>query len=80
MAYLDIQFSKQEMGIVVDNIPIETEQPASNVNDATDSTENSNFQIARKLKDEKFRLINALSQFPVTALWLLNEYEQKAYT
>jgi RNA polymerase primary sigma factor len=80
MAYLDIQFSKQEMGIVVDNIPIETEQPASNVNDATDSAENSNFQIARKLKDEKFRLINALSQFPVTALWLLNEYEQKAYT
>ena len=36
MAYLDIQFSKQEMGIVVDNIPIETEQPASNVNDATE--------------------------------------------
>ena len=80
MAYLDIQLSKQEMGIVVDNIPIETEQPASNVNDATDSAENSNFQIARKLKDEKSRLINALSQFPVTALWLLNEYEQKAYT
>ena len=44
------------------------------------SAENSNFQIARKLKDEKSRLINALSQFPVTALWLLNEYEQKAYT
>jgi len=80
MAYLDIQFSKQEMGIVVDNIPIQTEQPASNVNDATDNTENCNFQIARKLKDEKLRLINALSQFPVTALWLLNEYEQKAYT
>ncbi len=57
MAYLDIQFSKQEMGIVVDNIPIETEQPASNVNDATDSAENSNFQIARKLKDEKFKIV-----------------------
>ena len=76
MAYLDTQLSKQEMGIVVDNIPVETEQPASSVNDATECAENSNFQIARQLKDEKSRLINALSQFPVTALWLLNEYEQ----
>jgi len=80
MAYLDIQFSKQEMGIVVDNIPIETEQASSNVNNVTDSAENNNFQIARMLKDEKSRLINALSQFTFTALWLLNEYEQKAYT
>ncbi len=80
MAYLDIQLSKQEMGIVVDNIPIDIEQPSSSVNDARDSAENSNFQIANNLKDEKSRLINALSQFPFTALWLLNEYEQKAYT
>jgi len=80
MAYLDIQFSKQEMGVVVDNIPVETEQPVCNVNDATSFTENSNVQIARNLKDEKSRLINALSQFPVTALWLLKEYEQKAST
>lgn len=79
MAYLDTQLSKQEMGIVVDNLPIETEQPASSINEARECTENSNFQIARLLKDEKSRLINALSQFPVTALWLLNEYEQKCY-
>jgi len=80
MAYLDLQLSKQEIGIVIDNIPIEAEQPASSVNETTYFAENSNIQIARKLKDEKSRLINALSQFPVTALWLLNEYEQKAYT
>ena len=80
MAYLDIQFSQQEMGVVVDNIPVETEQPVSSVNDATSYTENSNVQIARNLKVEKSRLINALSQFPVTALWLLKEYEQKAST
>jgi len=79
MAYLDTQLSKQEMGIVVDNLPIETEQPASGVNDATECAENSNFHIAHLLKDEKSRLINALSQFPVTALWLLNEYEQNAH-
>ncbi|MDD1613572.1 MAG: RNA polymerase sigma factor RpoD/SigA [Methylococcaceae bacterium] len=79
MAYLNTQLSKQELKIVVDNVPGETEQPASRVADVTECAENSNFQIARKLKDEKSRLINALSQFPVTALWLLNEYEQKAY-
>jgi len=80
MAYLDIQLSKQELGVVVDTIPVETEQPAGSIKDATENAENGNFQIARKLKDEKSRLINALSQFPVTALWLLNEYEQKSYT
>jgi RNA polymerase primary sigma factor len=80
MAYLDTQWSKQEMGIVTDNIPVENEQPASGVNHATECAENSNFQIARGLKDEESRLINALSQFPVTALWLLNEYAQKSYT
>jgi RNA polymerase primary sigma factor len=80
MAYLDLQFSKQEMGVIVDNISVETEQPVSSVNDAASYTENSNVQIARNLKDEKSRLINALSQFPVTALWLLKEYEQKAST
>jgi RNA polymerase sigma factor (sigma-70 family) len=80
MACLNAPLSKQEMRIVADNISIETEQPASSVNDAAECAENSNFQIARLLKDEKFRLINALAQFPVTALWLLNEYEQKSYT
>jgi len=79
MAYLDTHFSKQEIGIVVDNIPIETEQPASGINDTTECAENSNFQIARLLKGEKSRLINALSQFPITALWLLNEYGQDCY-
>jgi len=79
MAYLNTQLSKQELRIVVDNVSVETEQPANRVADVTECAENSNFQIARKLKDEKYRLINALSQFPVTALWLLNEYEQKSY-
>jgi RNA polymerase primary sigma factor len=75
MAYLDTLLSKQEIRIVADNIPIITNQTACNDSDATECAENSNFQIARQLKDEKSRLINALSQFPVTALWLLNEYK-----
>ena len=79
MAYLDRQFSKQEFGVVVDNIPVQTEQPAGSLNDSTESAENGNLQIARLLKAEKSRLINALSQFPVTALWLLNEYKQNVH-
>ncbi|MDD5632677.1 MAG: RNA polymerase sigma factor RpoD/SigA [Methylococcales bacterium] len=71
--------SKQIMGVVVDNIPICNEQPASIDNEAPHPIENSNVQIARLLKDEKTRLINALSNLPVTALWLLNQYEQKSY-
>jgi RNA polymerase primary sigma factor len=79
MTYLDIQLSKQEMTAGVDNISIETEQTESTVHDAIEFAESSNFQIARKLNDEKSRLIHALSQFPVTALWLLIEYEQKSH-
>ena len=79
MAYLNARLSKQELGVVVDSVPVEIEQPASSVNEVTDNAENSNFQIAHLLKEQKSKLINALSQFPVTALWLLNEYEQNCY-
>jgi len=78
MAYLNTQWSKQESGVVVDSYAVETEQTASGVNEATAHTEQGNFKIARQLKDEQSRLSNALSQFPVTALWLLNKYEQNA--
>ena len=80
MAYVDTQLLKQKMRIVADNIPIETTQVASSINDAAAHAEHGNFEIARRLKDEKSRLGYTLAQFPVTALWLLNEYEQDAGT
>jgi len=76
MAYLNTQLSKQNLGFVVDNATSETELPVVSMSDSTDYVENSNFYIASKLKDEKSKLITALSQFPVTALWLLNQYDQ----
>ena len=79
MAYLNTELSRQTMGVVVDNIPICKEQPASIDNEVAQHAENSNLQIARLLKEEKTRLINALSHLPVTALWLLNQYEHKSY-
>ena len=48
-------------------------------NEAKESTEHCNFQLASNLAAGKARLINALSQFPGTALWLLHRYEASAY-
>ncbi len=45
-------------------------------NKETDSSENRNLQLARFVEEKKEALIHALSHFPVTALWLLNKYEQ----
>lgn len=41
------------------------------------SGEDPNLHLARCLKDAKSGLINALSHFSLTALWLLNRYEQQ---
>ncbi len=79
MACLNAQLSRQKSGVVAGNVPVETEQLAVRVNEVTDNAENSNFQIARLLKEQKSKLINGLSQFPVTALWLLNEYDQNCH-
>jgi len=52
---------------------------AAIVTSATEgSAEYCNFQTASHLDAGKSRLINILSQFPVTALWLLHKYEADA--
>jgi RNA polymerase primary sigma factor len=76
MAYLNTQLSEQDSAVVVDNVSIADEHLASSVKESAECSENSNFHIARLLNNEKSRLIYLLSQFPVTALWLLNEYKQ----
>jgi len=47
----------------------------NSVNEAKGSAEHCNFRMASNLEAGKSRLINILSQFPVTALWLLHRYE-----
>ncbi len=47
----------------------------NSTNEAKESAEHWNFQMASNLEDGKARLINTLSQFPATALWLLHKYE-----
>lgn len=41
-----------------------------------DNNENKNLQLARRVEEEKIKLIGSLSRFPVTALWVLDKYEQ----
>lgn len=48
-------------------------------NEAKGSAEHCNFQMASNLEAGKARLVNILSQFPATALWLLHRYEVDAY-
>ena len=76
MAYLNTQLSKQDL-VVVDKATVSVESSIQSDTGTENYVENSNFHIASKLKIEKSKLINALSQFPMTALWLLNQYEQR---
>jgi RNA polymerase primary sigma factor len=79
MSYLNEHVSKTALRIVTDNDTPITEDSEGNINSKSDNTENGNFKIARNLERGKTQLINALSQFPVTALWLLYKYEQNCY-
>jgi RNA polymerase sigma factor (sigma-70 family) len=61
--------------VVVNNNPVD-KKPAL-VNKEVESTENRNLQLARQVEEQKTKLINTLSKFPITALWVLNKYEQQ---
>ena len=79
MAYLNTQMSEQELGFIVDNRSTQLEEPVQ-VTTIEPVEENSNFYVASQLKEQKCKLISALSQFPVTALWLIHQYEQSVNT
>ncbi|MGZ8927681.1 MAG: sigma-70 family RNA polymerase sigma factor [Methylobacter sp.] len=48
---------------------------SNGVEEAKESAEHCNLQLAIDLEANKTRLINVLSQFPAIALWLLHKYE-----
>lgn len=61
-------------GVVVsNNATVNTAVPPST---EVDNSENKNLRLAKLVEDEKVKLIKALSLFPVTALWILDKYEQ----
>lgn len=64
----------------LNNLSLKPETAIVNsVNDAKGSAEHCNLQLASNLDAGKARLINILSQFPATALWLLHRYEADIY-
>jgi RNA polymerase sigma factor (sigma-70 family) len=63
-------------GAVVANDTLVDKEPAL-INKEVSSAENRNLQLARQVDEQKTKLINGLSKFPVTALWALNRYEQQ---
>lgn len=77
MAYVDEFSSKQSVSVIPDH-PDGTRAITVNAIDGeVDTKVISNFQIARELNEQKTKLVEALSQFPVSALWLIHEYEQQ---
>lgn len=71
MAYINEHTAKQNICVTSDHPDDEVEVHVNAVN----SKVFTNFQIARKLKEDKTKLVEALSRFPVTALCLINIYE-----
>ncbi|GAB6139540.1 hypothetical protein JCM14076_02690 [Methylosoma difficile] len=82
MAYLTEFFTKQDVGVVEAGslgevlVTEDVIEPLPSKVDAAESPEHSNFQIARQLKEEKTKLVHGLCQFPMTALWLLSQYDK----
>lgn len=60
------------------NAEITEKKPPANTKEA-DNPENRNLTLARQVEEHKIKLIEALANFPVTALWILNRYEQSFY-
>ena len=61
--------------VVANNNPVD-KKPTLN-NKEVERTENRNLQLARQVEEQKTKLINTLAKFPITALWVLNKYEQQ---
>ena len=62
-------------GVVVASNSLIDNKPMA-VNNDVDSIENRNLQLAQRVEKHKNDLINTLSKFPVSALWVLSKYEQ----
>jgi RNA polymerase primary sigma factor len=79
MMYLNERLSQRDAVSVLsddDTLTPQDEIAVSAISHVASVVETDNFEIARHLKAGKSRLINVLCHFPVTALWLLKQYEQ----
>ena len=81
MSYFNEPLLKQDLNVLALNKNIEGEKVEINDTKEFIPKDNSNFEVAQLLSIEKANLIEALAQFPATALWLINKYtETNAFT
>ena len=78
MSYFNEPLLKQDLNALAfaNGKGIETAKTADNDTKEFIPKDNSNFEIAHLLSIEKAKLIEALAQFPATALWLINKYKE----
>ena len=76
MSYFNEPLLKQDLNALVFNSGIETAKNSDNESQEFLPKDNSNFELAQLLSIEKTNLIDALAQFPATALWLINKYTE----
>ncbi|MDD5579690.1 MAG: sigma-70 family RNA polymerase sigma factor [Methylobacter sp.] len=79
MTYLNERAPQTAVGVIACNDTLIHEDSEVETNSKPDNTEQRNFKIASNVERAKTQLINALSQFPVTALWLVYKYDQNCY-
>jgi len=76
MAYFNESLLKQDLSALSINKGVVAEKAAdTDLKEATPK-DKTNFELAHLLLIEKTRLIEALAQFPATALWLINKYTE----
>jgi len=76
MSYFNEPLLKQDLNVLALNKNIEGKKVELNDTKEFIPKDNSNFEIAQLLSIEKANLIEALAQFPATALWLINKYTE----
>jgi len=74
MSYFNEPLLKQDFYALALNNDIEIAKTADNHTKEAIPKDNNNFEIAHLLSIEKALIIEALAQFPATALWLINKY------
>ncbi len=74
MSYFNEPLLKQDFYALALNNDIESAKKADNHTKEATAKDNNNFEIAHLFSIDKSNLIEALSQFPATALWLINKY------
>ncbi|MGR8980477.1 MAG: sigma-70 family RNA polymerase sigma factor [Gammaproteobacteria bacterium] len=77
MASLNKETSRQDCAVIADCYDDKKNELLDNPDSGDDAESDCNCLIARELNKNKAHLVEVLSEFPVTALWLISRYKQQ---